>query len=66
MNLKIKLSDQIRIINSSKDFILFDYDNNNKLTAYQLSNNLDYKSKFKTFRVLTCIKKELSNKTINI
>lgn len=66
MNLKIKLQDQIRIINSNKDFILFDYDNNNKLTAYQLSNNLDYKSKFKTFRVLSCIKKELSNKTINI
>jgi hypothetical protein len=66
MNLKIKLQDQIRIINSNKDFILFDYDNNNKLTAYQLSNNLDYKNKFKTFRVLSCIKKELNNKTINI
>lgn len=66
MNLKIRLQDQIRIINSNKDFILFDYDNNNKLTGYQLSNNLDYKNKFKTFRVLSCIKKELSNKTINI
>ena len=66
MHLKIRLQDQIRIINSNKDFILFDYDNNNKLTGYQLSNNLDYKSKFKTFRVLSCIKKELSNKTINI
>ena len=66
MNLKIRLQDQNRIINSNKDFILFDYDNNNKLTGYQLSNNLDYKSKFKTFRVLSCIKKELSNKTINI
>ena len=65
MNLKIRLLDQIRIINSNKDFILFDYENN-KLTAYQLSNNLDYKKKFKTFRVLSCIKKELSNKTINI
>ena len=65
MNLKIKLQDQIRIINSNKDFILFDYENN-KLTGYQLSNNLDYKNKFKTFRVLSCIKKELSNKTINI
>lgn len=66
MNLKIRLTDQIRIINSNKDFILFDYDSNNKLTGYQLSNNLEYKSKFKTFRVLSCIKKELSNKTINI
>ena len=65
MNLKIKLQDQLRIINSNKDFILFDHENN-KLTAYQLSNNLDYKNKFKTFRVLSCIKKELSNKTINI
>ena len=66
MQLKIKLSDQIRINKSNKDFILFDYDDNNKLTAYQLTNNLDYKSKFKSFRVLSCIKKELSNKTINI
>ena len=66
MHLKIKIQDIIRIANSSKDFILFDYDNNNKLTGYQLSNNLDYKNKFKTFRVLSCIKKELSNKTINI
>jgi hypothetical protein len=54
MQLKIKLLDQIRIINS------------NKVTGYQLSNNLDYRNKFKTFRVLSCIKKELSNKTINI
>ena len=65
MHLKIRLQDQIRIINSNKDSILFDYENN-KLTGYQLSNNLDYKNKFKTFRVLSCIKKELSNKTINI
>ena len=66
MQLQIKLTDQIRINKSNKDFILFDYDNNNKLTAYQLTNNLDYKSKFQSFRVLSCIKKELSNKTINI
>jgi len=66
MQLQIKLSDQIRIINSNKDFILFDYNEDNKLTAYQLTNNLDYKSKFQSFRVLSCIKKELSNKTINI
>lgn len=66
MNLQIKLTDQIRINNSNKDFILFDYDNNSKLTAYQLTNNLDYKNKFKSFRVLSCVKKELSNKTINI
>lgn len=65
MKLKIKLQDQIRIINSKKDFILFDHENN-KLTGYQLSNNLEQKNKFKTFRVLSCIKKELSNKTINI
>jgi len=66
MHLKIRLQDQIRIINSNKDFILFDYNDNNKLTGYQLSNNLDYKNKFKTFRALSCIKKELSNKTIKI
>ena len=66
MKLQIKLTDQIRINNSNKDFILFDYDNNNKLAAYQLTNNLDYRKRYKAFRVLSCIKKELSNKTINI
>ncbi len=46
MTITVKLSDQIRLNNSNKDFILFDYDNNNKLTSYQLSNNLEYRIRF--------------------
>ncbi len=65
MNITVKLSDQIRLNNSSKDFILFDYDNNNKLTSYQLSNNLEYRNRFKTFRVLNIFKTQI-NKPLTI
>jgi hypothetical protein len=68
MNLKIKIQDQIRIINSSKDFLLFDLNKDkNKITCYKLTDDLQrYKKNFEHFRVLSCIKNELSNKTINI
>ncbi len=65
MTITVKLSDQIRLNNSSKDFILFDYDNNNKLTSYQLSNNLEYRNRFKTFRVLNIFKTQI-NKPLTI
>ncbi len=65
MNITVKLTDQIRLNNSNKDFILFDYDNNNKLTSYQLSNNLEYRNRFKTFRVLNIFKEQI-NKPLTI
>ncbi len=65
MTILVKLSDQIRLNNSTKDFILFDYDNNNKLTSYQLSNNLEYRNRFKTFRVLNIFKTQI-NKPLTI
>ncbi len=65
MNITVKLKDQIRLNNSNKDFILFDYDNNNKLTSYQLSNNLEYRNRFKTFRVLNIFKTQI-NKPLTI
>ncbi len=65
MTITVKLSDQIRLNNSNKDFILFDYDNNNKLTSYQLSNNLEYRNRFKTFRVLNIFKTQI-NKPLTI
>ena len=65
MTITVKLTDQIRLNNSSKDFILFDYDNDNKLTSYQLSDNLEYRNRFKTFRVLNIFKKQI-NKPLTI
>ena len=65
MTITVKLTDQIRLNNSNKDFILFDYDNSNKLTSYQLSNNLEYRNRFKTFRVLNIFKKQI-NKPLTI
>ncbi len=65
MTITVKLTDQIRLNKSNKDFILFDYDNNNKLTSYQLSNNLEYRNRFKTFRVLNIFKTQI-NKPLTI
>ncbi len=65
MNITVKLTDQIRLNNSNKDFILFDYDNNNKLTSYQLSNNLEHRNRFKAFRVLNIFKTQI-NKPLTI
>lgn len=66
MNITIKLSDQIRINNSTKDFIHFDV-SDGKLNAFKLSNEITrYRNCFQQFRVLNIFKKELSNKTINI
>ena len=66
MNITIKLSDQIRINNSNKDFIHFDV-SDGKLRTFKLSNEITrYRNSFQQFRVLNIFKKELSNKTINI
>jgi len=68
MKLKLNYAQMLTIYRSNKDFILFDYcKQTNKLTGYKLTNDLiRYKNNFNSFRVLSCIKKELSNKTINI
>ena len=66
MNITIKLSDQIRINNSNKDFIHFDICEG-KLKAFKLSNEITrYRNSFQEFRVLNIFKNELSNKTIKI
>lgn len=68
MNLKIRLQEQIRIINSNKDFILFDLnDEKNKITCYKLTNDLQrYKKNFKHFRVVSTLKNEIRNLKIKI
>ena len=61
MNIKINLLQAIKINKSNKDFILFDYDSNNKLTNFVLTNDLQrFKKQFKTFRVISCIKTNIN------
>jgi len=65
--LKINIYDAIRINQSKKEFILIDLNNDkDKIIGYKLTNELQHKNKFDTFRVLSCIKKELKTLTINI
>ena len=65
MNIKINLLQALKINKSNKDFILFDYDNNNKLTNFVLTNDLQrFKKQFKTFRVISCIKTNINTITI--
>ena len=65
MNIKINLLQALKINKSNKDFILFDYDNNNKLTNFVLTNDLQrFKKQFKTFRVISCIKSNINTITI--
>jgi hypothetical protein len=65
MNIKINLLQALKINKSNKDFILFDYDKNNKLTNFVLTNDLQrFKKQFKTFRVISCIKSNINTITI--
>jgi len=65
MNIKINLLQALKINKSNKDFILFDYDSNNKLTNFVLTNDLQrFKKQFKTFRVISCIKSNINTITI--
>ena len=65
MNIKINLLQALKINKSNKDFILFDYDSNNKLTSFVLTNDLQrFKKHFKTFRVISCIKSNINTITI--
>ena len=67
MNIKINLLQAIKINKSNKDFILFDYDNNNKLTNFVLTNDLQrFRKQFKTFRVISCIKTNINTITIQL
>lgn len=63
----LSFAKQVQINRSNKDFILFDLDNNNKITAYKLTNDLTrYRNNFQHFRVLNILKQELNNKQIKI
>ena len=59
---KIQLN---RIINSNKDFVFFNLDNENKVIGYKLSNDYArYKNQFDTYRVIGTIKKQTEFTTL--
>jgi hypothetical protein len=47
-----------KIVNSKKDFLFYNVDNENKLIDYILTNDFKYKNKYKGFRVVSTIQSE--------
>tara|TARA_R110001632_G_scaffold9262_1_gene35699 strand:- start:204 stop:395 length:192 start_codon:yes stop_codon:yes gene_type:complete len=56
--IKIKTSIVSKIINSKKDFLFYDIDENNKVTNYILTNDFKRKKEFQAFRVISTVQKE--------
>ena len=58
---------QVQINRTNKDFILFDINKDNKITAFKLTNDLTrYRNNFQHFRLVDIIKQEINNKQIKI
>tara|TARA_R110000796_G_C14227146_1_gene395444 strand:+ start:324 stop:515 length:192 start_codon:yes stop_codon:yes gene_type:complete len=56
--IKIKTSIVSKIINSKKDFLFYDIDENNKVTNYILTNDFKRKKEFQAFRIISTVQKE--------
>lgn len=63
-NHKIKPLQLLRIYTTNKTFILYDVDNNNRVTAFKLTDSLKHRNNFKHFRLVEVIKKDLKYLTI--
>lgn len=60
-SIKISILQGLKILNTSKDFILYNLDANNKVTDYKLTNDLfRYKKQYKAFKVVSCIKRNIN------
>ena len=56
--IQIKTSIVSKIVNSKKDFLFYDIDENNKVTNYILTNDFKRKKEFQAFRVISTVQKE--------
>ena len=65
MRLRVSYAMLINIARTNKDFIFIDY-KDDKVICYRLSNDMAYKKKFDTYRVVSTLKNEIRNLTINI
>ena len=63
--IQIKPNQLNRILNSNKDFVFFNLDNNNKVVNFTLSNEYQKNKKIhSSFRIISTIKKEYEFITI--
>ncbi len=56
--IQIKTAIASKIVNSKKDFLFYDIDENNKVTNYILTNDFKRKKEFQEFRVVSTVQKE--------
>jgi hypothetical protein len=56
--IQIKTAIASKIVNSKKDFLFYDIDENNKVTNYILTNDFKRKKEFQAFRVISTVQKE--------
>ena len=64
MDIKLSILQAVKIHRSTKQFILFDYDSSNKLTNYTLTDDLQDRDRYDSFRVMSCIRSNISTITI--
>lgn len=53
--IKTNLIQAIKIASTKKDFILYNLDNNNKITSYSLCNDLRNRKQYQYFKVVSTI-----------
>lgn len=70
MKLKIKIVDAVKILKTKKEFLIYQSNENNKLTDYVITNDLNrYKKEFgicTQFTLIEKIKPQIKYLTINI
>ena len=62
--IQIKTKVLSKAINSKKDFLFFDTDNDNNVTNYILTNDYKRKKEFTNFRVISTIQQQYEYITI--
>jgi len=66
-NIKIDILQLIRINNSDKDFVLYDLNNDNRVTCIKFTNDLSrYRNKYQYFKLTDLLKNKSKNLTINL
>lgn len=65
--IKISIIQLIRINNSNKDFVLYDLDNNNKITTIKFTDDLArYRNKYQHFKLTDLLRNKSNNLTIDL
>ena len=65
--IRINIIQLIKINNSNKDFVLYDLDNNNKITTLKFTDDLSrYRNKYQHFKLTDLLKNRSKNLSIDL